>query len=259
MIRFDYLEENKEHFKKLYYSASPFPFLAIRDICDGEKLTELYNQIPVLENKSRDYMFAGKKFEKSNYQILGPLFRELQEDLRSDRMNSFLSFLTNKKTFVDPANHGGGLHQGQGNSFLDMHLDYNYHPLHPNWWREMNLLLYLNKDWKKEYGGQLKLKDLRTDERNEIEINFNTLVIQQCADYTLHGYDYTNFPEGNYRTSIATYAFTEHQRQLYKPRTTDWIPEKEGDGRAKKFLGRNIHKIVKLKNAILGSGTAKNQ
>lgn len=123
----------------------------------------------------------------------------------------------------------------------------------------MNLLLYLNKDWKPEYGWQLKLRDLRTDERTEIPINFNTLVIQQCEDYTLHGYDFTSFPEGKFRTSIATYAFTEHARQLYKPRTTDWIPEKEGDGLLKRLIGRNFHRLVKVKNSILGSGTAKNQ
>ena len=259
MIRFDYLEENKDRLKKMYYSAKPFPFLAITDICSTEKLIEMYRQIPTLDNKSRDYLFAGNKFEKSNYQVLGPLFKELQEELRSERMNKFLSFLTNKKTFVDPKNHGGGLHQGRENSFLDMHLDFNYHPLHSNWWREMNLLLYINKDWKPEFGGQLKIRDLRTDERTEIDVNFNTLVIQQCGDYTLHGYDFTSFPKGMFRTSIATYAFTEHVRQLYKPRTTDWIPEKEGDGRIKKAIGRNFHKLVKIKNTIFGSGTAKNQ
>ena len=173
-------------------------------------------------------------------------------------MNDFLSFISNKPTFVDPANHGGGLHQGKKNSFLDMHLDYNYHPLNRNWWREMNLLLYLNKDWKPEYKGQLKLRDLRTDEKAELEVGFNTLIIQQCADYSLHGYDYTNFPEGKFRISIATYAFTKHVRQLYKPRTTDWIPEKVGDGKFKKILGRNFHKMVKVKNILFGSGTSKN-
>jgi hypothetical protein len=203
-------------------------------------------------------MFAGNKFEKSNYQTLGPLFQELQNDLRSEKMNEFLSYISNKDIFVDPLNHGGGLHQGKKNSFLDMHLDYNYHPLHENVWREMNLLLYLNKDWKSEYKGHLKLRDLRTDNTSELPVDFNTLIIQQCGDYTLHGYDYTSFPENKFRTSIATYAFTKHVRQLYKPRTTDWIPEKEGDGDIKKFVGRNFHKIVKIKNFIFGSGTSKN-
>ena len=259
MIKFDYIEQNKESLKAQYYSSKPFPFLAIKDICDTEKLKELYEQIPALENKSRDYMFAGNKFEKSRYFELGDLFKELYEDLRSDKMNRFLSYLSGGKTFVDPDNHGGGLHQGKKASFLDMHLDYNYHPLNENWWREMNLLLYLNKDWKPEYGGQLKIRDLRTDETAELEVAFNTLIIQQCGDYTLHGYDPTNFPEGNYRTSIATYAFTEHVRQLAAPRTTDWFPDKDGDGVIKKWMGRNLHKVVKLKNVLFGSGTAKNR
>ena len=174
-------------------------------------------------------------------------------------MNTFLSFLTGKNTFVDPKNHGGGLHQGRGNSFLDMHLDFNYHPLNNMWWREMNLLLYLNKDWRKEYGGQLKIRDLRTDESTEIDVNFNTLVIQQCGDYTLHGYDQTTFPEGLYRTSIATYAFTQHSRMLSEPRTTDWFPDKPNDGAFKKILGRNIHKLIRIKSKIFGSGTSRNK
>lgn len=259
MINFESLESNRKELKSRYYSAQPFPYLVISGICDEDKLVDLYNMIPELENKSRDYMFAGNKFEKSNYQVLGPLFAELQNDLRSARMNSFLSYITNKETFVDPKNHGGGLHQGKQNSYLDMHLDYNYHPLNPNWWREMNLLLYLNKNWKPEYKGHLKLKDLRTDEESELEVGFNTLIIQQCGDYTLHGYDRTNFPDRVYRTSIATYAFTKHVRQIYSPRTTDWFPDKKEDGFIKKYLGRNIHHLVRLKQSILGSGTSKNQ
>lgn len=259
MINFDYLFKNKEKLKLDYYSATPFPYLLIKDVCDNDKLIEMYDSIPKLDNKSKDYIFAKNKFEKSNYQELGPLFKELQEDLKSDKMNEFLSYITNKNTFVDPANHGGGLHQGRGNSFLDMHLDYNYHPINSLWWREMNLLLYLNKDWKKEHKGHLKLRDLRTNEEAELDVNFNTLIIQKCGDYTLHGYDMTNFPENMFRTSIATYAFTKHETNLYPKRTTDWFPSKEGDGNLKKILGRNIHHVVKIKNKFFGSGTSRNK
>lgn len=132
MINFSYLKKNREALKSQYYSANPFPHLIINIFCDEKKLLSLYNKIPELENKSRDYMFAGQKFEKSNYQVLGDEFKELQEELKSEKMNSFLSYLTNKKTFVDPANHGGGLHQGKKNSFLDMHLDFNYYPINNN-------------------------------------------------------------------------------------------------------------------------------
>ena len=132
MIKFNELFENKEGYRLKYLTAKPFPHLVIKDICDNEKLMKAFETIPVLENKSRDYMFAKNKFEKSNYGEINPLLKELQEDLSSKEMNDFLSYITVQEVFVDPKNHGGGLHQGRKSSFLDMHLDYNYHPINNN-------------------------------------------------------------------------------------------------------------------------------
>ena len=139
-----------------------------------------------------------------------------------------------------------------------MHLDFNYHPIQKNWYRELNLLLYLNKDWKPEYKGELKIQDLRTDEKAEIEVPFNRMIIQQCAPYSLHGYDMTNFPEGKYRTSVATYAYQVHNRILETPRTTDWFPKHDASF-LKKQLAKNYNFLVQTKNKLFGSGTAKNQ
>jgi hypothetical protein len=258
MINFEFLEANRDKLREEYLTARPFPFLILDNICDKSKIEELYSQIPELENKSRDYMFANNKFEKSNYRVLGPLFDELYNDLSSQRMNDFLSYIACEKIFVDPVNHGGGLHQGKKNSFLDMHLDFNYHPIKKNWYRNMNLLLYLNKDWKPEYKGHLKLKDLRSGEENELEVKFNRLIIQQTRAYTLHGYDMTSFPDRQFRTSIATYAYTIHNKIIEKPRTTDWSP-KDDASLLKKSAAKFMPALVALKSRLLGSGTAKNQ
>jgi hypothetical protein len=258
MINFEFLEKNLDSLRTKYLSAQPFPHLIIDDFCDVEKLQNAYSAIPELQNKSRDYAFANNKFEKSNYKVICTELDELYTDLSSERFNKILSFITAKTIFVDPKNHGGGLHQGKKNSFLDMHLDFNYHPMHNNWYRELNLLLYLNKDWKPEYKGGLKIKDLRTNEESEIDVPFNRMIIQQCAPYTLHGYDMTHFPEGIYRTSIATYAYQEHVVQLERPRTTDWFP-KDDASFMKKQLAKNYNFLVQTKNKLFGSGTAKNQ
>ncbi len=258
MIKFEKLEQNLEDLRLKYHLASPFPHLIIDDFCEEDKLNRAYHSIPDLENKSRDYVFANNKFEKSNYKVISPELEELYNELASERFNKILSFIVNKEVFVDPKNHGGGLHQGKKNSFLDMHLDFNYHPINKNWYRDLNLLLYLNKDWKKEYGGHLKIKDLRSGETNELEVPFNRLIIQQCAPYTLHGYDQTNFPDGNYRTSIATYAYQVHETQIEKPRTTDWFPANNSSF-LKKQLAKNYNFLVQSKNKLFGSGTAKNQ
>jgi Rps23 Pro-64 3,4-dihydroxylase Tpa1-like proline 4-hydroxylase len=257
MINLQFLEENKEKLRNDYLLAKPFPYLVIDNFCDPVKALSLYNKIPELNNKSRDYIFAKNKFEKSNYRELGTEFEELYTDLISPRMNAFLSFIANENVFVDPANHGGGLHQGKKNSFLDMHLDFNYHPLKRSWYRNMNLLLYLNKDWKAEYKGHLKLVDLRSGEAKELEVPFNRMIIQQTRAYTLHGYDQTNFPDNVYRTSIATYAYTNHNHLVEKPRTTDWVVKDAKP--AKKMIASIYGPAVKIKNFFFGSATAKNK
>jgi len=257
MVNLQFLEDNKERLRMEYLLARPFPYLVIDHFCDPVKLERMYAAIPELKNKSRDYIFAHNKFEKSNYRELGPGFEELYNDLSSKRMNDFLSFISNQDVFVDPANHGGGLHQGRKNSFLDMHLDFNYHPLHKHWYRQLNLLLYLNKDWKPEYKGHLKLVDLRSGEEKELEVPFNRMIIQQTCAYTLHGYELTHFPEGQYRTSIATYAYCIHNTLVEKPRTTDWVVK---DGKlVKKAIAAIYGPAVRIKNKLFGSGTAKNK
>lgn len=255
MIQFDKLEANKEAYRMAYLLAKPFSYLAIDAFCEVDKIDELYNQLPSIDTKSRDYMFAANKFEKSKFWSLSPLFQELYDDYVSDRFGDFLRFISNEPLFVDKAFHGGGIHQGKEGSFLDMHLDFNYHPLHPLWYRQLNLLLYLNKDWRPEYGGQLQLEDLRTGEKKAVEVPFNRLVIQKTCNYTLHGYHRIQFPPGQYRTSIAGYAYSEHLRHIEKPRTTDWHPSAEEP--LKRWIAKVYDPAVKIKNALFGSGTAK--
>jgi hypothetical protein len=257
MIHFKYLDDNREELRLSFLLAKPFSHLVIDNFCEQDKLLELYDDLPEIETKSRDYVFAANKFEKSGIKDISPLFNELYQDLISQNFEDFLRFVSNEDVFVDKAFHGGGIHQGKKNSFLDMHIDFNYHPLHNMWYRHLNLLLYVNKDWKKEYGGQLKLKDLRTGEQKSIDIPFNRMIIQLTGKHTLHGYDLTHFPDGMHRTSIAAYAYCLHQYHIEKPRTTDWHPE---DGNpVKKILASIYDPAVKIKNKIFGGSTANNQ
>lgn len=256
MINFEYIEANKQLFRTQFLNAQPFPHIGIDGICDEAKLKELYNNIPEIETKSADYVFAGEKYEKSKFKQLGGVFEELHKDLTSERFNSWLCYVTGEDVFIDPQFYGGGIHQGRKGSFLDMHVDFNYHPLHEKWFRNLNLLLYINKDWKPEYGGQLRLEDSRTGEKTEVAVPFNRLAIMHCRGYTLHGYDPISFPEGTYRTSIAAYAYTLHEHALEAPRTTVWHVKPE-----KNFGKYLISKIwvpaVKLKSFFTKSETAK--
>ena len=185
---------------------------------------------------------------------MGGIFEYLYTDLTSKRFEEWLVYVTNETVFVDAEFYGGGIHQGKAGSFLDMHADFNYHPLKENWFRNLNLLLYLNKDWKKEYGGELRLEHSETGEKTTVDVPFNRFVIMHSRGYTLHGYDPIHFPEGKYRTSIAAYAFTLHNSKMEDSRTTVWHIEKNNP--LKYLLSKIWVPAVKFKSKFFKSKTA---
>lgn len=263
MIKFDFLESQVDALAASFKSAQPYEHVAIDGVCDESKLLALYEQIPdpVVEgiNKSRDYVFAKNKYEKSGFKDISPLFTELHDDLMSERFQRWLQRLTGQPVFVDPAFHGGGLHQGGPGSFLDMHVDFNTHPVNHEWFRNLNILLYLNPGWTPEFKGELKLRHKdHEDSTKLIEPLFNRCVVMFTRGYTVHGYDAINFPEGRYRRSLASYAYTPiNQEQLLEHRSTVWYPETGGV--TKSTLGRLWPTLVRIKGQIFGSSTSKNK
>lgn len=262
MINLERLEHDVSKMSNKFLSAMPFEHIVIDDFCNENLLEKALDSLPDAHaaghNKSNDYIFAKNKFEKSEFDILSPQFSQLKTELMSSRFEVWLSELTDQKIFIDKDFHGGGLHQGGSGSFLDMHADFNYHPNHLSWFRNVNILLYLNKNWEQEYGGQLKLIDGRKKNGKPFLIApiFNRAVIMFTREHTLHGYDPINFPEGSYRSSIAAYGYTDIGKEGTL-RTTVWKPERSSV--FKRVLGRHMPKLVKIKSLIFESGTTKNK
>jgi Rps23 Pro-64 3,4-dihydroxylase Tpa1-like proline 4-hydroxylase len=262
LINFLEIENKIEQLNSDFENAIPFEHIVLDDFCDPLLLEDALNSIADAKqqgiNKSRDFVFAKNKFEKSAFDQLSPIFKKLKEELLSERFQKITQKVTGENIFIDPEFHGGGLHQGGRGSYLNMHVDFNYHPKNPKWFRNINILIYLNKGWKKEFGGELKLIDGRakTEEVHYIEPLFNRAVIMFTRDYTKHGYAPINFPEGTYRRSIAAYGYTEEVSEGVV-RTTIWYPE--NGGVVKRILGKHMPKLVKLKSVLLGSGTSKNK
>jgi hypothetical protein len=102
--------------------------------------------------------------------------------------------------------------------------------------RRINVLIYLNKDWKLEYGGALELwSDGMKDCVKKLSPEFNRCVIFNTTSESWHGNpDPINHPKGITRKSIALYYYTstwdaakrEHTTQFkVRPGTedkTDW-------------------------------------
>lgn len=260
MINFESIDGSFGELKSQWDKARPFRMIVIDDFADKESLNQLLNELPdpaqQTLSKSRDYIFAKNKFEKSAFRELGVESATLYSDLVSERFADFLYRLCGHRLWVDADFHGGGMHQGGTGSFLDMHVDFNTHPLHENWFRDLNILLYLNKDWRPEYGGQLKLRHKHTGESTLIDPIFNRCVIMETREYTLHGYDPIHFPPNQYRRSIACYAYSESDQPI-AARSTVWYPER--GGMMKRAIGIVWPTLVRWKGRFLGSATSKNR
>ncbi|MEL7029355.1 MAG: 2OG-Fe(II) oxygenase [Pseudomonadota bacterium] len=261
MIDFDRLDSGQSAAEQTWRDAVPFPIVVLDDFLLPESAEELLRDFPDPDreplNRSRDYVFAKNKYEKSDIGSVSPAFGRLADDLTSDRFSKFLHAVTGREIRIDETFHGGGCHAGGEGSYLDMHTDFDMHPMRPTWRREANILVYLNKDWRKAYGGELRLRRRETGRAREIEPVFNRCVLMQTSGETIHGYSRIAFPPGNYRRSIAAYAYEELDEVPATSRSSQWYPDEGGP--AKKWLGRAWPQLVRLKSKFLGSATARNR
>lgn len=248
------VEQLRDEFEK----ASPFPVLVIDNFLDPKAAEGLLSEFPAPNAmpKSRDYVFGDKR-ELSSVAEQGPSSKAFYDALMGEQFQRFIQGLTGKELFVDPAFHGGGFHQSGDGGYLDTHVDFNMHPLHSDWLRTLNVLLYLNKDWKPEYDGRLLIKARPDDEARAIEPLFNRGVIMVTDDRTFHGFKKMTLPSGVTRKSIATYAYEKVPEGSVRARTTGWSPEH--GGALKTSLAKHYDSLVKVKTKLFGSATAKNR
>ncbi|MCZ8173460.1 MAG: 2OG-Fe(II) oxygenase, partial [Brevundimonas sp.] len=117
------------------------------------------------------------------------------------------------KLVPDPYFTGGGLNVTTKSGLLDVHVDGNYHDA-TGLNRRVNALLYLNHDWKPEWGGEFGIYDNAGENCvKKVAPLFNRLVIFDSHDRSYHGLpDPLNFPDGEYRRSVILYYYTKEPR-----------------------------------------------
>jgi len=241
-----------------FADSTPVRHVVIDDFLAPDAADALYVDLPGLETmpKSRDYVFSDKR-ELSTLDRHSAATARVHEALTSDEFAQLLSALVDRTVFIDPEYHGGGFHAGGEGSYLDLHTDFNVHPAHPTWRRELNILLYLNPGWEPSWGGELRLTRSPDEMGITVAPLFNRLVIMESTDTSFHGYSRIAFPAGTARRSIAAYGYSLVDEGTIKRRTTNWSPE--GAGATKRLLARNWNRLVLTKNRFLGSGTLKNR
>src|SRR4249919_622867 len=148
--------------KDKYLHADPFPSGYFDNFFNPVMLKEVLEEFPDL-TKGADLKFNDpnqvKLASKGEYRF-GPKTKDFMHYLNSQPFLEFLSELTGIDNLIpDPFFEGGGCHQIQPGGMLKLHADFNKHPRN-KLDRRLNVLIYLNENWKEEYGGQFELWDI---------------------------------------------------------------------------------------------------
>jgi len=206
--------------RERYAAAVPFPHAVLDDLIPGDVLQAVLDEFPPPDEDGwwRFDDVKERKLALHDRSRMGPASRRLFDELNSAPMVDFLGQLTGITGLVpDPHLYGGGLHLILPGGFLEVHADFNRHPL-TGLQRRLNLLIYLNRDWSESYGGALELWDAgMAGPPVVVPPVFGRCVLFATTDTSFHGHPHPlACPPGMARRSLALYYYSLPEEQ------TEW-------------------------------------
>ena len=213
-MNFQNLEQVSLKEKANYINAKPFPNITLNNFFKDDFLNIILQEFPNLSKLqgSQNYNVKNEiKLSNKNYNKFPKTIKSFINFLNSSIFLNFLQNLTSikEKLVSDPHLEGGGLHEIKNGGVLKIHTDFNRHPF-LDLDRRINVLIYLNKNWKDSYGGHLEFwnKNMSKCEK-KISPLFNTMAIFSTTDFSNHGHpDSLDCPAEMSRKSIALYYFS---------------------------------------------------
>ncbi|HWA98007.1 MAG TPA: 2OG-Fe(II) oxygenase [Pirellulales bacterium] len=194
-----------------YVSAIPFHHIVIDNFLNPEILDRVISDIQSLPEAAESFARSQERL-KSSYdpELLPEYTRNLFRFFNSRPFVVFLEKMTGIPGLItDPLYTGGGIHEIKTGGHLDIHADFNYHA-GMKVERRLNALIYLNKDWKPEYGGQFEIWDKNMSQRaKSLDPIFNRCVVFSTDSESYHGNpNVVAHERGLSRFSIALYYYT---------------------------------------------------
>jgi hypothetical protein len=210
-----------DRLRETFHSAEPFPFIVIDDFLEPAFAREVAKSYPTFETAlqqgfSFNYVNERKKVQVTDVSKFPDPVRRLNEAISSQAFLDQLASITGiPNLLADPELVGGGIHVTGPHGRLDVHVDFNYIPerqLH----RRLNILIYLNQTWHKEWGGAVELwdRDVRRC-HHALEPRLNRCVIFQTSELSFHGVAAVRCPEGVERRSFAAYYYTREPPPMW--------------------------------------------
>jgi len=198
-----------------FRTARPFPSVCIDDFLEPGFAVEIARSYAEAFSSDAVHRTFNAVNEKRKSQIIdsarfpSPVAR-LADYCRSQAFRDVLSEITGIPDLLwDERFIGGGMHQTAAHGLLDVHVDFNRLE-GVGWYRRVNLLLFLNENWRDEWGGRLELWD--RDVRNCIHSFapvLNRCVMFATSDISFHGVTALTCPPDVARRSFALYYYTK--------------------------------------------------
>ena len=206
------------------YINEPFPHCVIDNFLDITIANKLYEEINSLKLEDANCKFINikdtnqyNKFAFSQIEKLPLLLRNVFAYLNTKDFVKKIEKVTGISDLIygDVKLRGAGIHIIKNKGSLNMHTDFNtyYHPTHGKLDRRINLLIYMNKDWKSEYKGDLLMYNPdNISNVKRIQPLFNRCVIFNTTNKSVHGHpEPLCVPEDLYRKSLAVYYYTKNK------------------------------------------------
>jgi hypothetical protein len=207
-----------DELRETFLHARPFRHVVIDDFFESDYAGRLLDEFPSFDRRlamSENGNIGGKAVN-TKIAAISPAYEDLYGFISSPPFLEFVSRLSGLPDLIlDPAMYGGGTHENLHGQELDPHVDFNFdqsEQLH----RRLNLIVYLNKDWRPEWGGGLEIhSNPRRPEENQIRTYnpiFNRAVLFETNEYSWHGFPKIVLPEDKRhlsRKSISIYLYTK--------------------------------------------------
>jgi hypothetical protein len=210
--------EQAERFRTAFLEAQPFKHVAIDDFFEAAFAERLLAEFPSFDpSLARNEGGAtGGKAVNTAIRSISPAYQRLYDAISGEPFLELVSRLSGiPELILDPNMFGGGTHENLHGQELDAHVDFNYdepQQLH----RRLNLIVYLNKGWRREWGGVLEIhSNPRRPEENRIreyDPLFNRCVMFETNEYSWHGFPRISLPPDQRhlsRKSISIYLYTQ--------------------------------------------------
>ena len=210
------IRNNAVALRQQFRAADPFPHIVMDGFLDAAYCRDLIAAFPVFDgqNALNEYGEVGRKAVVRHLAGIGPAYALFDRLLSSREFLSLVSEITGIPDLIYDADYiGGGTHENLGGQGLDAHVDFNYHPK-TRAHRRLNLLLYLNPEWKAEWGGELELHRNpwlpQEDRITSVPPIANRCVLFETSERSWHGFRNIVIPDGRSvsRRSIAVYFYT---------------------------------------------------